>query len=92
LKILGRVQVFEGAEAAPWVEKLGAADGHSIIERVFVIRVEASDWNCQQHITPRFSAEEIREALQPWEKRLAALEKENRELRERLGPSPAKTA
>jgi hypothetical protein len=57
-----------------------------------VIRVEASDWNCQQHITPRFSAEEIREALQPWEKRLASLEKENRELRERLGPSPAKTA
>ena len=84
LKILGQARIFEGKEAAPWLDKLRDPAYEGIIERVFVIRVEASDWNCQQHITPRFSEEEIRGALQPWEERLEALEKENEELRLRL--------
>jgi hypothetical protein len=84
LKVLGRVQIFEGKEAAPWIEKLRDPGYEGIVERVFVIGVEASDWNCPQHITPRFSEEEIRGALQPWEERFEALEKENEELRRRL--------
>jgi len=74
LKILGHAQVFEGEAAAAWVGRVPDA------ERVFVIRVEATDWNCTQHITPRFSEEQIREALAPWEERLAALQRENDEL------------
>ena len=31
----------------------------AVIERVFVIHLEAFDWNCPQHITPRYTAEEI---------------------------------
>jgi predicted pyridoxine 5'-phosphate oxidase superfamily flavin-nucleotide-binding protein len=84
LKILGRVQIYEGNEAAPWLDKLRDPAYTGVVERVFVIRVEASDWNCQQHITPRFSEEEIRGALQPWEERFEALEKENEELRRQL--------
>jgi hypothetical protein len=53
----------------------------SMIERVFVIRVEAFDWNCPQHITPRFTEDEIREALAPIEKRMQVLEEENERLR-----------
>ncbi len=84
LKILGRVQVFEGNEAAPWLDKVCDPGYDGIIERVFVIQVEATDWNCQQHITPRFSEEEIRSVIQPWEDRFQALEKENEELRQRV--------
>jgi hypothetical protein len=46
--------------------------------------VEAYDWNCPQHITPRYSAEEIREGMQAIEKRVEALEQENNALRKEL--------
>jgi uncharacterized protein len=85
LKILGRVKIFEGVEAKEWIEKLRQPTYDTVVERVFVIRVEASDWNCQQHITPRFTEEQIRGALEPIEKRVEALERENRELKSRLG-------
>jgi hypothetical protein len=34
-------------------------------ERAFVLRVEGFDWNCPQHITPRFTEEEVREMSRP---------------------------
>jgi hypothetical protein len=46
-----------------------------------VIHVDAFDWNCTQHITPRFTEEQIRESLTPIEKRMKALEQENERLR-----------
>jgi predicted nuclease with TOPRIM domain len=55
-----------------------------VTERVYVIRIEAFDWNCQQHITPRFTLEEIRSVLQPIEKQMQELQQENEELRQKL--------
>jgi hypothetical protein len=43
--------------------------------------VEAWDWNCPQHITPRYTEEELAEALEPMRRRIADLEKENARLR-----------
>lgn len=34
-------------------------------ERVFLIDVVGFDWNCPQHITPRFTEAEVRKASQP---------------------------
>ena len=82
LKILGRVEIFEGEAVREWIERLRAPDYKAVIERVYVIRVEAFDWNCPQHITPRFTAEQIQEALAPFERRLEELELENEKLRE----------
>ena len=82
LKILGRAEVFEGEAAREWIERLREPEYRAVIERAYVIRVEAFDWNCQQHITPRFTAEQIQEALAPFERRLRDLERENKELRE----------
>ena len=48
------------------------------------LQVEAFDWNCPQHITPRFTETEIADALSPIRARLVALEEENRNLRARL--------
>lgn len=53
-------------------------------ERIIRLRLEAFDWNCPQHITPRFTEQEINEALRPLRERLARLEAENTELRARL--------
>lgn len=50
---------------------------------MYVIRVEAFDWNCPQHIKRRFTEEQIQEALAPFERRLHDLEKENQELRKK---------
>src|ERR1035438_4465288 len=41
LKILGRVKIVEGAEAKPWIAKLRDPDYDAVVERVFVIHIEA---------------------------------------------------
>ena len=53
-------------------------------ERLIKLRLEAFDWNCPQHITPRYTYTEISEAMAPLREQLAALEAENAELRARL--------
>ena len=50
-------------------------------ERAVLVHVEAFDWNCQQHITPRYSEAELTKILEPMRKRLEALEDENKRLR-----------
>ncbi|WP_337268655.1 pyridoxamine 5'-phosphate oxidase family protein [Oryzifoliimicrobium ureilyticus] len=53
------------------------------MERIFRLKLASFDWNCPQHITPRFTEEEIAAAVRPLRERLAALEAENAELRSR---------
>ena len=53
------------------------------IERLFRLRLASFDWNCPQHITPRFTEDEVSAAVAPLRERLAKLEAENRELRSR---------
>jgi len=84
LKILGRVDVLEGEAARAWIERVRLPDYKAAIERVFVVHVEAFDWNCPQHITPRYTAEEIQAAVRPMEEQLETLERENRTLRDEL--------
>lgn len=83
LKILGRASIHEGnAEAEELLSKLRVPAEKSIAERAILIRVEAFDWNCPQHITPRYSQEELLEVLAPIRRRLADLEEENARLRQ----------
>ncbi len=94
LKILGRVEIFEGEKASEWIPRVRIAGDNSIIERVFVIHVEAYDWNCPQHITPRYTAEEIREGAHELETRIAELEQQNAALAKQLAersPAPARS-
>ena len=81
LKLLGRIDVLEGPPADEWMARVRVPGLKAVIERVFVIHVEAFDWNCPQHITPRYTAEEIQEVVRPLEERLQALERENAALR-----------
>jgi len=84
LKLLGRVEVFDAERAVEWINRLRDRGYDAKIERVFVIHIQAFDWNCQQHIVPRFTEDQIRERLQPLQQQIKALEQENSELRARL--------
>jgi predicted pyridoxine 5'-phosphate oxidase superfamily flavin-nucleotide-binding protein len=90
LKLLGRTEVFEGDQARDWIARLRDPKEKTPIERVFLIRIEAFDWNCPQHITPRFTEEEIKEALAPLERQMQDLEQENKRLREEVAQARAK--
>jgi uncharacterized protein len=78
------VEIFEGDKAVDWFDRVRVPGERTSIERVFVIHVEAFDWNCPQHITARYTAEEIREELKTVETRMQALEQENEALRKEL--------
>ncbi|UWZ81866.1 pyridoxamine 5'-phosphate oxidase family protein [Occallatibacter riparius] len=91
LKILGRVDVLEGEAASEWIERVRMPGYKAVIERVFLIHVDAYDWNCPQHITPRYTAEEIREAVHGIEERIDVLEKENQALRQELEKARVRT-
>jgi predicted pyridoxine 5'-phosphate oxidase superfamily flavin-nucleotide-binding protein len=85
LKILGRVEVHEhDSEAPALIESFRPTNKTDVIERVILIHVEAFDWNCPQHITPRYTMEELEETLSPVRDRLRQLEADNAALREKL--------
>jgi predicted pyridoxine 5'-phosphate oxidase superfamily flavin-nucleotide-binding protein len=84
LKIYADVDIV-ALDADPALASLVAAPGYKArTERIFRLRVEAFDWNCPQHITPRFTEKEIDDAVRPLRERLARLETENAELRARI--------
>jgi hypothetical protein len=51
-------------------------DYRARVERGFLITVEGFDWNCPQHITERFTLDEIRSMTAPLTTRIAELEEE----------------
>jgi uncharacterized protein len=75
LKLLGRVSLIDTNQDA-LLKQLELPAYRAQIERAFVIKVEAFDWNCPQHITQRFSLAEVEAAAAPLHQRIAALEAE----------------
>lgn len=59
-----RLKIFARAEVRPvdaeLAERLEDPEYDAVVERAFLFHVEAFDWNCPQHITPRFSLDELR--------------------------------
>ncbi|MEW4401971.1 pyridoxamine 5'-phosphate oxidase family protein [Agrobacterium tumefaciens] len=54
-------------------------------EGIFRLRLEAYDWNCPQHITPRYTQQQVEQAVAPLREKLMQLETENAALRAQLG-------
>lgn len=84
LKLYARLEVRELAADPILAAKLDLAGYRGLPERAFLLHLEAFDWNCPQHITPRFTEPEIAAASAPLIARLAALESENASLRTEL--------
>ena len=81
LKILAEAEVKDILEAPELIEKLVDNDYAAKIERFVILHVEAFDWNCQQHITPRYTIEEIKLLIQPLNEHIQTLEKEIEKLK-----------
>jgi uncharacterized protein len=82
LKLLGRAKVHEGDdEARKLIDQLRMPEEKTPAERAMLIHVEGFDWNCPQHITPRYTEEELVKALEPMRQRIEKLEEENKRLR-----------
>ena len=62
LKLLGRVRLLDKNDAE-LLPRLEIDDYRARVERGFAITVEAFDWNCPQHITPRFTETQIEDHL-----------------------------
>lgn len=84
LKIFGRMRVADPADDPALKERLAVPGYAGRIERLVLIKVEAFDWNCPQHITPRFTEAELTAALEPVRAEMDALRQENERLRRAL--------
>jgi predicted pyridoxine 5'-phosphate oxidase superfamily flavin-nucleotide-binding protein len=84
LKIYSHVELQSLEERPDLAGKLAVPGYKAKVERAMIFHLDAFDWNCPQHITPRFSESELAEALAPVRKRMETLEIENKQLKERL--------
>lgn len=81
LKLFGRARVLAPTEDPHLTARLAPPGEEDTVQRLVVVGVEAYDWNCPQHITPRWSAAELAPRLEELRTRLADLEAENAALR-----------
>ncbi|MEA3410837.1 MAG: pyridoxamine 5'-phosphate oxidase family protein [Pseudomonadota bacterium] len=59
LKIWAEARIIEADRDEALLRKLTMPDYKARIERLVIFTVQAWDWNCPQHITPRYTVEEI---------------------------------
>ncbi|AOY79850.1 MULTISPECIES: pyridoxamine 5'-phosphate oxidase family protein [Moorena] len=74
LKIWGRAQVIDNDPQL--LNQLADPNYQAELGRVFIIKVEAFDWNCPQHIPIRYSEEEFAQMKASLEARIQELEKQ----------------
>lgn len=84
LKVIGEATLHEEPDDA-LLATVRHPDQQGRVERVVTVAVRGFDWNCPQHITPRWSAEELAPVLAErfagLDAELAALRAENARLR-----------
>lgn len=76
LKLLGRLNIVTADSAPDLAGRLIDPNYKAKVERLVTIEVEAFDWNCAQHITPRFTIEDISPSVEKLKARIADLENE----------------
>jgi len=74
LKILGYMTSVEIGERPELRAQVEVAGYGARIEHAIQVRVEAFDWNCPQHITPRFTAEQVENVTAPLRRQIADLQ------------------
>lgn len=84
LKIYAKAKIVELNENEVLYNLLKPEDYKFRPERMMVFEIQAYDWNCPQHITPRFTSEEVEQALLPQRKYITDLENKIKELEVKL--------
>ena len=90
IKIWGTAEFVE--DDPELLDRVVDADYKARPERVLVFHVKAWDINCTQHITQRFTVEQVSEATSNLRERIQELEAENVALRKKLDPPRPKSA
>jgi uncharacterized protein len=76
LKVLGHARIEDARAHPELLAQVADPATGSQAERVAVIDVISYDWNCPKYITPRYSAAEVDELVQPLKARITALEEQ----------------
>lgn len=84
LKIWGRVELIEKKDDPDLIQRIHVPGYRALPERVVKIALEAFDWNCPRHITPRFTQEEYQPVLVTLQKEILQLKEENERLKSEL--------
>ncbi len=74
LKIWARARLVHDDEDPELIARLEVPTYRARVERGVVMTIEAIEWNCPQHITPRFTEGEIGETVTPLIDRITELE------------------
>jgi len=84
LKIYAELEIVELQDNPPLFEKLKPEDYKFKAERMMIFHIKAYDWNCPQHITPRYTIPEIQTLMAPKDRQIAQLQQEIEDLRKQL--------
>ena len=81
LKLYANAKTVELVEDPQLFASIDPSDYKHRPERMIVLTIQAYDWNCPQHITPRFTTEEVELAFASHRQYLSQLELENKQLK-----------
>lgn len=84
LKIFAEASVVSMEDNHELFDKLDLDDYKFKPERIILLKVKAYDWNCPQHITPRYTLEEIQDEFMAQHEYIDKLRKENAALKAQL--------
>ena len=84
LKMFAKASIIELKDDAALYASLDLTGYKFRPERMMVFDVEAYDWNCPQHITPRYTLEDIEEAFAAQRNKIDMLEAEIKRLKEQI--------
>lgn len=84
LKIFATAEIVELNDEPELYGLLDLNDYKFRPERMMVFNIEAYDWNCPQHITPRYTVEEIKESFESQYSYINSLEEEIKILKSKL--------
>ena len=84
LKIYAEAEIIELTEDSSLYDFLRPKEYKFKPERIMLFKVKAYDWNCPQHIHPKYSIEEVQEILAPQQQYIQQLEDELKTLKEKL--------
>ncbi len=73
LKLFGRTSVV-APDDSKTLSKLELPDYRAKVERGILVKVEAFDWNCPQHITPRYTEDQVAQVVEKLTSRVSDLQ------------------
>ncbi|BAV05035.1 hypothetical protein SAMN05421788_11314 [Filimonas lacunae] len=86
LKLYAKARIVELEDDPALYAQLDLEEYQFRPERMMVFEIAAYDWNCPQHITPRYTMEEINKAFASQHEYIAQLEAEIEKIKQKTKP------